>query len=47
MLAWILVETVVGFDRPTILPNLGTAEAVLMLASRPSVRAGVRGDETS
>lgn len=38
MLIWVLVEVAVGFDRPTIYLNLGTAGAILVLASRPSVR---------
>ena len=35
MLAWVLVEAAVGFDRPTIYLNLGTAGAILVLAVRP------------
>ncbi|MFC7116515.1 hypothetical protein ACFQH2_18380 [Natronoarchaeum sp. GCM10025703] len=38
MLIWVVVEVAVSFDRPTIYLNLGTAGAILMLASRPSVR---------
>ncbi|WP_348612583.1 hypothetical protein [Halobaculum rarum] len=47
MLAWLLVEAAVGFDRPTVLLNLGTAGAILVLASHPSVRHDVLGAEVS
>ena len=38
MLVWVLVEVTVGFDRPTIYLNFGTAGAVLVLAVHPAVR---------
>ena len=38
ILVWVLVEVTVGFDRPTIYLNLGTAGAVLVLAVHPAVR---------
>jgi hypothetical protein len=40
LLVWIVVEVVVGFDRPTIYLNLGTAGAIVLLASRRSIRQG-------
>jgi hypothetical protein len=38
LVVWILVEVAIGFGRPTIYLNLGTAGAILVLASHPSVR---------
>jgi len=38
MLAWVLVEVTLGFDRPTIYLNLATAGAILVLAVHPAVR---------
>jgi len=47
LLIWVLVEVAIGFDRPTIYLNLGTAGAILVLASRPSVRHGGLATEVS
>lgn len=38
MLGWLFVELAVGFNRPTIYLNLGTAGAILLLAFHPSIR---------
>lgn len=38
MLVWVLVEVIVGFDRPTIYLNLATSGAILVLAVHPAVR---------
>lgn len=47
MLIWILVEVAVGFDRPTIYSNVGTAGAVAVLALHPSVRQRMSEPELS
>jgi len=39
---WVGVEVAVGFDRPTVALNLGTAAALVALAVHPAVR----GDAT-
>lgn len=38
LLVWLLIEALVGIDRPTMLLNLLTAGALLVLALHPSVR---------
>jgi hypothetical protein len=38
ILVCVLVEVIVGFNRPTCYLNLGTAGAVLILAGHPTVR---------
>ena len=40
MLVWLLVEVIVGFERPTIYLNLATAGVILVLAVHPAVRHG-------
>lgn len=47
ILIWVVVEVTVGFDRPTMYLNLGTAGAILVLASRPSVRSSGLDTEVS
>lgn len=47
LLVWLLVEVAVGFDRPTIYLNLGTAGAILLLAAHPSVRRSRPATEAS
>lgn len=44
---WLAVEWLVGFHRPTLAVNLGTAVAILVLASRPSVRRREDGTATA
>ncbi|MEF8827190.1 MAG: hypothetical protein V5A27_12755 [Halapricum sp.] len=38
LLIWVLVEVTVGFDRPTVYLNLGTAGTILVIAVHPAVR---------
>jgi uncharacterized membrane protein (UPF0136 family) len=38
LVVWVLVEVAVGFARPTVYLNVGTAVAVLVLAVHPAVR---------
>lgn len=38
LVVWVLVEVAVGFTRPTVYLNLGTAAAVLVLAAHPVIR---------
>lgn len=38
LLIWVLAEVAIGFDRPTIYLNLGTAGTILVLAVHPAVR---------
>lgn len=45
LVVWVFVEVAVGFTRPTIYLNLGTAGAIIVLASFPSVRDGGQGPE--
>jgi hypothetical protein len=47
MLVWVLVEVALGFDRPTIYLNLGTAGAILALAVQPAIRYERSGIEQS
>jgi len=47
LVVWVLVEVAVGFARPTVYLNLGTAAAVLLLAAHPAVRRDGRGCQLS
>ena len=40
---WVGVEVAVGFDRPTVLLNLGTAAVLVALAAHPAVRRDATG----
>ncbi|MFD1599657.1 hypothetical protein [Halobellus rarus] len=43
LIGWVLVEVVVGFDRPTVYLNLATAAALVVLSAHPEVRRESRG----
>ena len=47
MLVWVIVEVALGFDRPTIYLNLGSAGAILVLALQPVIRHERSGIEQS
>ena len=39
LLVWVIVEVVVGFSRPTVYLNIGTAIAIVGAALHPAVRS--------
>ncbi|MFB6192231.1 MAG: hypothetical protein ABEI11_02785 [Haloarculaceae archaeon] len=42
LLVWVLVEVAIGFSRPTVYLNIGTAIGILGLALHPAVRSELR-----
>lgn len=42
LLVWVVVEVVVGFSRPTIYLNVGTAVGIVGVALYPAVRSDLR-----